>query len=92
MPELLSKADQIGAVAAATAAQLNNELTVILSGVADSLRALPASHPARQELVEAQAAANRARFSVAGLMTFASRSGARPAAASPERLIEAFGR
>jgi hypothetical protein len=86
--EPLTKADRICAVAAAAAHDLNDELTVILSTVTSSLRALEPGHPARDMLLDLQSAAQRCAWKASGLLNFSARRGARPSAATFERLVE----
>lgn len=86
--EPLTKADRVCAVAAAAAHDLNDELTVILSSVTSSIRALEPDHPARAMLVELRSAAQRCAWKASGLLNFSARRGARPSAATFERLVE----
>jgi hypothetical protein len=85
--ELFIRADRVCAVAAAAAHDLNDELTVILSSVTDALRALEPQHPARPLLLDLQAAAQRCAWTASGLLNFAARRGARPSAATLDRLV-----
>ncbi len=84
--EPLTRADRICAVAAAAAHDLNDDLTVILSSVTTSIRALPPDHPARPTLLDLQSAAQRCAWTASGLLNFSARKGARPSAATFERL------
>ena len=84
--EPLSKADRLSAIAAAAAHDLNDELTVILSSVTSSLRELEPGHPARDMLLDRQSAAQRCAWKASGLLNFSARHGARPCAATFERL------
>ena len=86
--EPLTKADRICAVAAAAAHDLNDELTVILSSVTSSIRELEPGHPARDMLLDLQGAAQRCAWKASGLLNFSARRGARPSAATFERLVE----
>ena len=86
--EPLSKADRLCAIAAAAAHDLNDELTVILSSVTASLRELEPGHPAREMLLELRSAAQRCAWKASGLLNFSARRGARPSAATFERLVE----
>jgi hypothetical protein len=81
------KADRVSAIAAAAAHDLNNELTVILSSVADSILALDPGHPARPLLFELQSAARRSAGKVSVLLNYSLRGGYRPAAATVESLL-----
>lgn len=80
--------DRVCAVAAAAAHDLNDELTVILTTVHDSIRALDPDHPARLLLLDLQGAAQRCAWKASGLLNFTARRGARPSAACMERLLE----
>jgi hypothetical protein len=75
-------------VAAAAAHDLNEELTVILSSVTASIGCLAPGHPARPLLLDLQSAAQRCAWKASGLLNFTARRGARPSAASMERLVE----
>ena len=86
--EPLTRADRICAVAAAAAHDLNDELTVILSSVTSSIRAVEHDHPAHLMLLDLQSAAQRCAWKASGLLNFTARSGARASAATLERLIE----
>jgi hypothetical protein len=83
-----SRADRVCAVAAAAAHDLNDELTVILTSVTDTMRRLPPGHPARAMLLDLQSAAQRCAWKASGLLNFTARRGARPSAATMERLVE----
>ena len=84
----VTNADRICAVAAAAAHDLNDELTVILSSVVAMRRELQAGDPAREKVIELQAAAQRCAWIASRLLNFSDRKGARPTAAAFERLIE----
>ena len=86
--ERLTRADRVCAVAAAAAHDLNDELTVILSCVTTSLRAIAPDHPARPMLLDLQSAAQRCAWKASGLLNFSARSGARASSAALERLID----
>ena len=86
--EPLKPADRLCVIAAAAAHDLNDELTVILSSVTSSLRALEPGHPAREMLLDLQSAAQRCAWKASGLLNFSARRGARPTAATMERLVE----
>jgi signal transduction histidine kinase len=86
--ERITQADRACAVAAAAAHDLNNELTVILSGVAGSLATLEPGHPARPLLCEARSAVQRCAWKTSSLLTFSARHGARRSAAPMEVLID----
>ena len=85
--EHLSRADRICAVAAAAAHDLNDELTVILSSVINSLRDLEPGHPARTALLDLQSAEQRCAWKSSGLLNFSARKGARPSAVTLEELL-----
>jgi hypothetical protein len=80
--------DRVCAVAAAAAHDLNEELTVILTSVHATIRSLAPDHPARALLLDLQSAAQRCAWKSSGLLNFTFRRGARPSAASMERLVE----
>jgi hypothetical protein len=86
--EYLTVSDRACAVAAAAAHDFNNELTVILSSVADALGAVPTEHPARELLLDIRAAAQRCAWKASGLLNFSARIHSTPVCASFEYLIE----
>jgi len=86
--ERLTKNDRAGAVAAVAAHMLNNDLTVILSGVADSILSLEPGHPARPLLSDLQLAAERCASTAQTLLAFGWRTGPRPTPVPLERLID----
>ena len=77
-----------GAVAAAAAHDLNDELTVILNSITMSIHALEAEHPAREHLLDLQSAAQRCAWKASGLLNYSARQGVRPSAISMEQAIE----
>jgi len=85
--ERLVGADRMCAVAAAAAHDLNEELTVILTSVTATMGSLAPGHPARPLLQDLQAAAQRCAWKASGLLNFTARQGARPSAATMERLV-----
>ncbi|MGA2267622.1 MAG: hypothetical protein ABSH44_04030 [Bryobacteraceae bacterium] len=87
--ERLLRTDRVCAIAAAAAHGLNNELTVILNSVSNSIPTLEPGHPARPDLLDLHLAALRCARIAADLLEFSARHGARPARAPLERLIEA---
>jgi predicted TIM-barrel fold metal-dependent hydrolase len=80
------RTDRTGIVAAAAAQELNDDLTVILNSVAESLRALEAGHPSRAYLLDLRAAAQRCVRKATGLLNFCARSNRLPVRASFESL------
>ena len=68
--ERITQADRALAVAAAAAHDFNNELTVILSSVTDSIQALEPGHPARTHLQDLQEAAWRCARTNLALLRF----------------------
>ncbi len=76
------------AVAMAACHDLNEELTIILSGANELLLILNPWHPATTLLVDMRLAAARAAFEVKGLMDYTRKKGALPAAVRLENLIE----
>jgi len=85
--ERITKADHAYAVAAAAAHDFNNELTVILSSVANTIMSLEPGHPARPHLLDLQEAAHRCTRTTSGLLAFSLSRGARLSAAPFESLI-----
>jgi hypothetical protein len=75
------------AVAAAAAHDLNDDLTIILTSVTASLRALEPQHPARAMLLDLRGAAQRCAWTASGLLNFTARRGARPSATTFDRLV-----
>jgi hypothetical protein len=85
--EYLNRTDRACAVTAAAAHDLNNELTVILSGVCSTLADLGPNHPSRQLLLQARAAAQRCAWKASGLLNFSARRGIMPVRDSLDRLM-----
>jgi len=76
-------------VLAATAAHdFNNELTVILSSVANLIDTLQPGHPAMLQALDLQEAARRCARKSSGLLQFGWRRGARPSRLPLEVLID----
>lgn len=75
-------------MAAAAAHDFNDELTVILSSVTTTIRSLAPDHPVRPLLLDLQSAAQRCAWKASGLLNFTAQRGARPSAATMERLVE----
>ena len=86
--ERLLKTDRAYAIATAAAHDLNDELTVILSSVTNSIKTLEPGHPARPLLLDVQGAAQRCAWMATTLLSYGARKGVRPAPASVERLVE----
>lgn len=85
--EHLNQAERACAVTAAAAHDLNNELTVILSGVCGTLAALGPHHPQRQLLIQARSAAQRCAWKASGLLNFSARRGILPVRDSLDHLM-----
>ena len=85
--ERLLKTDRVCAIAAAAAHGLNNELTVILNSVSNSIPTLEPGHPARPDLQDLHLAVLRCSRITSGLLEFSARNGARPASAPFDRLV-----
>jgi len=68
--ERLLKTDRVCAIAAAAAHGLNNELTVILNSVSNSIPTLEPGHPARPDLLDLHLAVLRCSRIAAGLLEF----------------------
>ena len=86
--ERLLRTDRVCAVAAAAAHGLNNELTVILNSVTNSMPTLEPGHPARPDLLDLHLAVLRCSRIAAALLEFSARNGARPASAPLEHLLK----
>jgi len=82
------KTDRATAVAAAAAHELNDELTVILTSVSNSLDCLEPDHPATVFLEDLRAAAQRCAYKSADILRFTRRRGTRPAATPLAALVE----
>lgn len=76
--ERLLKTDRVCAIAAAAAHGLNNELTVILNSVSNSIPTLEPGHPARPDLLDLHLAVLRCSRIVAGLLEISTTNGGRP--------------
>lgn len=85
--ERLTNADRACAVAAAAARDLNDEFTIIVNCVSESILTLEPGHPARLYLADIQHATQRCVWKVSGLLNFAARHGVRPVSAPMERLL-----
>jgi hypothetical protein len=86
--ERLLKTDRVCAIAAAAAHGLNNELTVILNSVSNSIPTLEPGHPARPDLLDLHLAVLRCSRISSGLLEFTARNGARPASALFDHLVK----
>ncbi len=75
-------------MAAAAAHDFNNELTVILSSVSNLIASLEPGHPALQQALELQRAAERCARKTSGLLRFGLRRGGRAVTESLERIID----
>jgi signal transduction histidine kinase len=87
--ERVVKFERAGAVAAAAAHDINNELTVILSTVTESIEKLALTHPARPLLLELRSSAQRCAWLTSDLLNFSARNGVRPSAERLESLLHA---
>jgi hypothetical protein len=85
--ERLTNADRACAVAAAAARDLNDEFTIIVNCVSESIPTLEPGHPARLYLADIERATGRCACKVAGLLNFTARHGVRPVSAPMERLL-----
>ncbi|MBZ5576587.1 MAG: hypothetical protein LAP40_08530 [Acidobacteriia bacterium] len=86
--ERFSKIDPACALAAATAHDFNNELTVILSSASTLIGELGPGHPARRRALELQDAAQRCARKTSGLLRYGLKRGGPATRTSLERLIE----
>ncbi len=85
--EKTQRTNRTGAVAAAAAHDLNDELTIIFSSICDSISSLGPSHPARALLLDARSATQRCAWKASGLLNYTARQGVRPVRASLEALL-----
>jgi hypothetical protein len=83
----MSQAEWCCAVAAAAANELNDELTIILTAVQNTLRSLPETANERIALLELRAAARRSATTTSALLEFTGRRGTRASAASMHALM-----
>ena len=86
--ERLLKTDRVCAIAAAAAHDLNNELTVILNSVSNSIPTLEPGHPARPDLLDLHLAVLRCSRIASGLLEFSATNGGRAASASFDYLVK----
>ena len=86
--ERVARIDRAYAVAAAAAQGLNDELTIILSTVTDSLSNMDEGEPTRALLQDLQASAQRCAWKAARLLRFTQRHGMRPTSAQLESLTD----
>jgi len=82
-----ARLDHATAVVAAAAHEFNDDLTVILNAVAETLDALPPAHPAYPHLIDAQCAAHRCARRAAAMLAFSARRGLRPVPARVDALL-----
>jgi hypothetical protein len=87
--ESLVKPDRSGALAAAAAHAFNNELTVILTSLANTIRALEPGHPARRYLRDMEGAALRCAWRASRLLDYGARHGARAVRGGMDGLLGA---
>jgi len=66
---------RMGRVAAGIAAEMNDELTIILSAATEAIREMGPGEPARELLLEARSAAQRCAWRVANLLAASSING-----------------
>jgi hypothetical protein len=86
--ERLLKTDRVCAIAAAAAHGLNNELTVILNSVSNSIPTLEPGHPARPDLLDLHLAVLRCSRIASGLLEFSATNGGRAASAPFDHLVK----
>ena len=86
--ERLLRTDRVCAIAAAAAHGLNNELTVILNSVSNSIPTLEPGHPARPDLLDLHLAALRCSRIASGLLEFSARNGGRAPSAPLDSLVK----
>jgi hypothetical protein len=80
--------DRSYAVAAAAAREINDELTVILNSVSESLEIIGKDDPVHVLLLDLQSSAQRCVHKAERLLQFSARRGTRPSAALMETLID----
>jgi hypothetical protein len=85
--ERLTNADRACAVAAAAARELNDEFTIIVNCVSESILTLEPGHPARLYLADIERATQRCVWKVSGLLNFSARRGGRPVSTPMEGLL-----
>jgi hypothetical protein len=85
--ERLPKADRLSTAAAASAHDLNDELTIVLIGIGEALLRMDANAPARVWLLAAQNAAYRCGWKVEGLLRYSLAQGGKSGAATFEQLV-----
>jgi hypothetical protein len=90
--ERLSNADRACAVAAAAAQDLNDEFTIIVNSVSESILTLEPGHPARLYLAEIQRATRRCVRKVSGLLNYSATHGVRPVSTPMERVLSSHSR
>jgi hypothetical protein len=86
--EHFARPERASAVAAAAARELNDELTVILTSVSNSIESLKPGHPALPLLEDLRAAAQRCAWKTSTILNFAASQGTRPSATSLTALTE----
>ena len=86
--ERLQRLDRVSTLAAATAHSLNDDLTVILSSLTNSMLAMEPGHPARIPLMDLERAALRCVTTASRLLNFSARRGARSVRAGLDAVLE----
>ncbi len=84
--------DTIGNLAGGVAHDFNNILSIILNYAGFLLDGMPEGDPARADVLEIQAAANRAADLTRQLLAFSSRQRNAPALVNPNRVVESVSR
>jgi hypothetical protein len=87
--ERLTRSDRAGAIAAAAAHDINDEMTIILNSTWASLQMLEPGHPARLLLLDLSAAAQRCVWKASAMLNFSTRQGAYPLCTPLEHLTKA---
>ena len=87
MPEPLTKADRGAALMGIAGHDLNDDLTVVATGIDEALARLEPDHPARPFLLDVAAAAQRCASKTAAMLNYASRKGVRASAAHLECML-----
>ena len=87
-PQPVQSVTRACCIASSAAQDLNDELTIILNGVAVAFGKLEQGHPARPMLLEIQGAAQRCATRATGLLLYSWNRGVRDVRIPFERLVE----
>jgi signal transduction histidine kinase len=87
MTEPMTRADRAVTLLAVAGHELNDELTVVVTGISEALARLEPGHAARPFLLDIRAAAQRCCWKTSAMLSYASRKGARQTPAPLEDLL-----